>query len=183
MCPKEVTVCLVVQLVFISVFHRIFGFYAPCSELRLAGKYSFHERCILKVSLIKTESFRHVVLTMATDGKVALWDLTSCVEELIGSKCSIHCHAASADAGNNTPVVASGLKPFSVIKIHQSGINSFDWMQLPRDRYLLATGGDDRALVLSVIEIITPTVQEEMQAEVVLQWRDDHAHTSQITGE
>ena len=137
----------------------------------------------MKVSLIKTESFRHVALTMATDGKVALWDLTTCVEELIGSKHSIHCHAASAVTSNNTPVVASGLKPFSVIKIHQSGINSFDWIQLPRDRYLLATGGDDRALVLSVIEIITPTVQEEMQAEVVLQWRDDHAHASQITGE
>lgn len=120
---------------------------------------------------------------MATDGKVALWDLTTCVEELIGSKHSIRCHATSADTSNNTPVVASGLKPFSIIKIHQSGINSFDWVQLSRDRYLLASGGDDRALVLSIIDIITPTVQEEMQAEVVSQWRDDHAHVSQITGE
>ena len=113
----------------------------------------------MKVSLIKAESFRYVAPTMATDGKVALWDVTTCAEELIGSKHSIRCHATSAD---NTPVVASGLKPFSVIKIHQSGINSFDCIQLPRDRYLLAAGGDDRALVLSVIEIITPTVQEEM---------------------
>jgi WD40 repeat protein len=170
-------------LAIISVFHRIFGFCALCSELRLFGKYSFHERCILKVSLIKTESFRHVALTMATDGKVAFWDLTTCVEELICSKHRNSCHTASADKSDNTPVVRGSFKPFSFVKIHQSGINSFDWIQLPGDKYLLATGGDDRALVLSLIEIVTPNVHEEMRAEVVLQWRDDHAHASQITGE
>jgi WD40 repeat protein len=172
-----VTVFIVVPLLIISVFHRIFGFNAICNELRLVGKYSFHERCILKVSLIKTESFRYVAVTMATDGKVALWDLTTCIEELVHFKHSNSYCAAAAD-----PLVTGILKPFSFIKIHQSGINSFDWIQLPGDKYLLATGGDDRALVLSLIEIITPNAQEEMQAGVVLQWRDDHAHASQITG-
>ncbi|XP_021924396.1 WD repeat-containing protein 6 isoform X2 [Zootermopsis nevadensis] len=163
-------------------FLRIFGFYTLCSELRLLGKYSFHDRCILKVSLIQTENFRHIALTMATDGKVALWDLTTCVEELVGSEHSNSSSAVSADNGNNGQVVADSHRPFSFVKIHQSGINSFDWLQLQGDKYLLATGGDDRALVLSLIQIISPTLQENMQAEVVLQWRDNCAHASQITG-
>jgi WD40 repeat protein len=165
------------------LFYRIFGFDTHCSELRLVGKYSFHDRCILKVSLIQTDSLRHVALTMATDGKMALWDLTTCVEELVGSEHSDSVCAASASSSVNRPVVSDSHRPFSFIKIHQSGINSFDWLQLQGDKYLLATGGDDRALVLSLIQIISPTAHENMQAEVVLQWRDDCAHASQITGE
>lgn len=164
-------------------FHRIFGFDTFCNELRLVGKHSFHNRCILKVSLIQTESFRHVAVTMATDGIVALWDLTSCVEELLCSKHSdINC-AASGRKNDNIRVVLDNLKPFSSVKVHQSGINSFDWLFLKGDKFLLATGGDDRALVLSLIQIKSPTCQENMQAEVLLQWRDDCAHASQITGE
>jgi WD40 repeat protein len=164
------------------LFHRIFGFDTLHNELRLVGKYSFHKRCILKVSLLETQNFRHVALTMATDGRVALWDLTTCVEVLVNSEHS-DSSCASADYSDNGPAVADSHKPFSFVKIHQSGINSFDWLQLQGDKYLLATGGDDRALVLSLIQIISPTLQENMQAEVVLQWRDEFAHASQITGE
>jgi WD40 repeat protein len=168
---------------FVSVFHRLFGFHTLYNELKLVGKYSFHDRCILKVSLIQTESLRHVALTMATDGKVALWDLTTCVEELLGSEHSNNSCATSTSKNDSRPIVVDNLRPFSFVKIHQSGINSFDWLHLQGDKYLLATGGDDRALVLSLIQIVSPTPQESMHAEVVLQWRDDYAHASQITGE
>jgi hypothetical protein len=120
---------------------------------------------------------------MATDGIVALWDLTSCAEGLLCSEHSdINC-AASGSKSDNMPVVLDNLKPFSYVKVHQSGINSFDWLLLKEDKFLLATGGDDRALVLSLIQITSPTCQENMEAEVLLQWRDDYAHASQITGE
>jgi hypothetical protein len=109
--------------------------------------------------------------------------MTTCVEELVGSKHSDSSCAASADNIDNGPVVADSHRPFSFVKIHQSGINSFDWLHLQGDKYLLATGGDDRALVLSLIRIISPTLRENMQGEVVVQWRDDCAHASQITGE
>jgi hypothetical protein len=119
---------------------------------------------------------------MATDGIVALWDLTSCAEELCSEHSDINC-AASGSKSDNIRVVSDNLKPFSYVKVHQSGINSFDWLLMKGDKFLLATGGDDRALVLSLIQIKSPTCQENMEAEVLLQWRNDCAHASQITGE
>ncbi|XP_069695221.1 tRNA (34-2'-O)-methyltransferase regulator WDR6 [Periplaneta americana] len=137
-------------------FLRLFVFCASLNEFRLAGTSFFHKRCILKVSHIETECQGLLFLTMATNGRVAFWDLRKCVEE-----------------------VCDDLQPFSCFKVHQSGINSYDWRMLRSDVFLLATGGDDSALVLSVFQIVQ---KDTFRAQLIMQWRNDLAHLSQITG-
>lgn len=90
-----------------------------------------------------------ILLTMATDGLLCFWDWN---------------------------LVSNVDKPFHVIRHHESGIQSFDLLLEDRDRWLLATGGDDQAVVISHFEL------QNKQINVLFTRRLQYLHTAQVNG-
>lgn len=89
-----------------------------------------------------------ILLTMATDGLLCFWDWK----------------LVNVDA------------PFHVIRHHESGIQSFDLLPEECDRWLLATGGDDQAVV------VTHFVLQQKQINVLFTRRMQHLHSAQVNG-
>jgi len=84
--------------------------------------------CILKILKVQL-NISHYVLTTDTRGCVHLWDVSKYID-------------------NNK--VESSLTPKYKHRLHQSGINCCDWLELENEYGLLITGGDDQRLSLSV---------------------------------
>ena len=147
-------------------------------ELKLIGTYSFHKCCILKVFLTRMVKGHYVVFSMATDGKIALWDISEHVKGIV----EIWNEENDAAGAAGLETTNEELEPFAVVKAHQSGINSFDSIRLDDDTILIGTGGDDCAIVLNRICISLSDAEKKMTAQVTEVWRNDFAHLSQITG-
>ncbi|KAK7869751.1 hypothetical protein R5R35_008286 [Gryllus longicercus] len=132
---------------------------------QLVGSFKFHQRCILNVACVSALN----AITMATDGIAAFWDLSVLVERHSPGNFKVDTEISSEDCD---------LKPLSDFKLHQSGINSFDLFSLEIDHILLATGGDDTALVITAFRM-----NNKRKGIVhILQWRMESAHVAQITG-
>lgn len=88
----------------------------------------FYGRCILHVHQLQLSdnSDDHVLLSMATDGRICFWPL-------------------------NAFTAAS--KPFFELHHHDSGINSFDILIESDSSIWIATGGDDQAVVISRMKL------------------------------
>lgn len=90
-----------------------------------------------------------ILLTIATDGLLCFWDWT---------------------------LVCDVDRPFHVIRHHESGIQSFDLLLEDCDRWLLATGGDDQAVVISHFLL------QKKRIQVLSTRRLPHLHTAQVNG-
>lgn len=86
--------------------------------------------CILKILKIQFNTF-HYIITTDTKGYVNFWDITNYIE-------------------NNKEESTSATK--YTHHLHQSGINCCDWLELQNMNSLLATGGDDQSLKLSIFD-------------------------------
>lgn len=108
------------------------------SSRRFSAGQSFHV-CLFFISI----SLRYTLLfSAATDGKIAVWDLTEA--------CSV------SAITKNTPVPSI---PCLNIPAHQSGINSLAaWVDKQDSgcRVTVASGGDDGQLTVSVIRVQYP---------------------------
>lgn len=153
---------------------RAFLVFAGCSDtylrvfmLTLDSKTEFksitelkhHKTCILKTNVIKFNN-KFFVVTCTTRGEITLWDI------------------------NITPDIENlETKPIFTTTSNKSGIDSFDFKILSESHILIATGGDDNAIHLIVLEM---TIQDNMgnltQMKVVHRWSTDKYHCSQITG-
>ncbi|XP_068081687.1 tRNA (34-2'-O)-methyltransferase regulator WDR6 isoform X2 [Anabrus simplex] len=136
---------------------RLFSFNLDLQELQLVGSYEFHFCCILLVSYIE---YAHVALSMGTDGNMAFWNMDLMY--------------------NQKALNEEKLQPFFVCQLHKSGINSHDSVQIGQNTVLMATGGDDNAIVLTLFQVIV--VVPKKKVEMLLQWRKDTAHATQVTG-
>lgn len=108
------------------------------------------KNCILKILNVQFNSF-HYVLTTDTKGYVNFWDVSKYIE--------------------NSQVA---FMPKSKYCLHQSGINCCHWLEFEDNFSLLATGGDDQCLNLSVFhhkDILT------LLCNVAIT-----IHSSQVTG-
>lgn len=101
---------------------------------------------------MKSNSFNYV-LTTDTKGYAHFWDILNYVE---------NCELETIFA------------PKYKYCLHQSGINCCDWLELEKDYCLLATGGDDQCLSLSVFECKDKV--EKLFSDSI------SVHCSQITG-
>nr|CAH7760308.1 unnamed protein product [Callosobruchus chinensis] len=108
-------------------------------------------KCVIKLSTIKIFGYT-LLVTMATDGNVVFWDVSDPIADI---------------------------KPFFHITCHQSGINSYSYLQLDNHLVFL-TGGDDNAIVLNYIRI--KETDEGLEMETVDQIIDISSHCAQITG-
>ncbi|KAJ6638476.1 WD repeat-containing protein 6 [Pseudolycoriella hygida] len=82
---------------------------------------TYYGKCLLHLHQFCHEDGKYL-LTMATDGNICFWEITS----------------------NNS----IDSKPFHQLRHHDSGVNSFDFM-LVNKLFFIATGGDDQSTVIS----------------------------------
>lgn len=108
--------------------------------------------CILKILQVQLNLF-HYVLATDTKGYVHFWDISKYIE-------------------NNE--VESSCTPKLKHRFHQSGINCCDWFELKHFNSILATGGDDQCLNVSLFHYKdTVTLLCNVSISV---------HCSQVTG-
>lgn len=129
--------------------------YANGSISLCSNSCRFYGRCILNVHHMRVDD-RDILLTMATDGIVQFWHLDKFTEQS---------------------------KPIFSLKHHDSGINSFDVLRHDGNQVYIATGGDDQAIVLSLLEIESTTAEAGILSVNVLQTkRFPYNHTAQVNG-
>lgn len=113
---------------------------------------TFYGRCFLNVHHFEYAN-QNYFITMATDGFVAFWSLDDFNEDS---------------------------KPFFNIRHHDSGINSFDIFRDDLDKMVIATGGDDQAIVISILK--TESAQNGMSISIVKTVKFPYNHTAQVNG-
>uniref|UniRef100_A0AAG5CRD8 tRNA (34-2'-O)-methyltransferase regulator WDR6 n=1 Tax=Anopheles atroparvus TaxID=41427 RepID=A0AAG5CRD8_ANOAO len=89
-------------------------------------------------------------ITMATDGTLCFWDPSHIGE------------------------------PFHRHRLHDSGVNSVDYKHVGSDKLLLATGGDDQSVTVSLFEITM--VEDTLQVRLIHSFCEKYLHTAQVTG-
>ena len=133
--------------------NRIFDLNLNDNRLDLLQELSFHNCCVLLVKVIVDPTGNPILLSAGTDGRLAVWDVSSVEED------------ATIDA-------------LGSLAIHQSGINCLDCKWVDVDRLLIVSGGDDNALTCSKMEI---NCQKGLLRLVDQQRQSPHA--AQISGE
>ncbi|KAF9422735.1 hypothetical protein HW555_001729 [Spodoptera exigua] len=132
---------------------RVFLFKEDSKKVEIIKEAKYHKTCILKTKSIKILN-RDILITCTTRSEVTLWDVTDITDE--------------------------NLEPFFSTKTNKSGINSVATVNVAEDKVLIATGGDDNAIHIIVIEI---TIQNNVtSAKVLHAWSSANNHSSQITG-
>lgn len=115
---------------------------------------TFYGRCFLNVHYFEYAN-QNYLMTMATDGLIAFWSLDDFDE-----------HS----------------KPFCNIQHHDSGINGFDVLRDNSNRMNIATGGDDQAIVISILQLDTKLESNRLTVSVVKTVKFGNQHTAQVNG-
>lgn len=135
---------------------RWLTFDSTSKTIQVNGESMFHGKCVLKLFAVQLPTDK-VLISTATDGRVALWYL---VPEMFEASNSVR-------------------EPFWSTRSHQSGVNSIHVRLLPATEgtiLLLASGGDDNSVVLTALHIHSERVS------VVAEWSSSSAHAAQVTG-
>ncbi|KAF9111680.1 WD repeat-containing protein 6 [Mortierella sp. AM989] len=167
---------------------RVWLFDEVTNAFVLAIDATHHNKCILQVSHARVEG-GVILLTAATDGKIALWDLTAALDRFLekydaDENKTVKPHSPSY--GKNKQKVeksyAQSLEgPAVEVMAHMSGVNSLYVQNLGQEGILAVSGGDDNALVVVLIKAIwNPFLRviEAQSANVIA--RDNYAHGSAI---
>ncbi|KAL0830268.1 hypothetical protein ABMA28_002472 [Loxostege sticticalis] len=133
---------------------RVFSFiYKPGNvTFEPIGEMRHHKTCILKTTCVNFLD-KDILITCSTRGEVSLWDVTDIV--------SWDDH-----------------EPFFSTITNKCGINSID-TRVTCDNILIATGGDDNAIHLTLLEFPNLNLSGTY---VKHRWSTDKFHCSQVTG-
>lgn len=125
--------CTVYSDSMINIWH--YNVSEKTFTLIIKGQYT--TCCILNVNFLKLDG-RTLLMTGATDGHLALWDITT-----------------QLNYKSDTPQSLGQV----IVKqqLHQSGIKALSLLTQSSDIIEIVTGGDDNALILSNISISTET--------------------------
>lgn len=126
-------------------------------KLEFICSLTYALKCIMKIENVKI-SRRTVIVSMATDGKLAFWDFTNFNKNFDDSKI---------------------LQPFYTLSAHQSGINSFSFKSLSDNTFLFASGGDDNNLILNIVSF---NFTESFSVNLITSYKNCQLHAAQITG-
>ncbi|KAI7826585.1 hypothetical protein BC939DRAFT_501763 [Gamsiella multidivaricata] len=149
---------------------------------------TYHNKCILQVSHVKIEG-GILIFTAATDGKVAVWDITSALDAFLLKYCADDdkpVQPSSPSFGKNTKKVqrayAQGLsRPIAEITAHMSGVNSLYVQNLDQSEVLAVSGGDDNALAVTLIKATWDPERRTIEAQSAnVVAKDNYAHGSAI---
>ncbi|AWP09380.1 putative WD repeat-containing protein 6 [Scophthalmus maximus] len=141
--------CVLLALACSDGAVRFFSVSEAKHRIDLLWEAFYHQRCVLSVATCSLEDEKgnryKLLFSAATDGKIAVWDLTE------------------ASSSTDTSINAAA-PPFPCLDIpaHQSGINSVavwaEKLALKQDCCLvtIASGGDDGQLTVSTIRVQYP---------------------------
>uniref|UniRef100_A0A3Q3XFJ6 tRNA (34-2'-O)-methyltransferase regulator WDR6 n=1 Tax=Mola mola TaxID=94237 RepID=A0A3Q3XFJ6_MOLML len=154
---------------------RLFSVTEANRQIDLLWETFYHQRCVLSVAPCSLEdgtgSRYKLLLSAATDGKIAVWDL---------SEASSISASISSDA--STPPV-----PCLEIPAHQSGVNSLAvWVEKMGQQeggclVTVASGGDDGQLTVSTIKVQYPQDEKTGGSRVLSQYHVQLAHAAPLT--
>ncbi|XP_047128725.1 tRNA (34-2'-O)-methyltransferase regulator WDR6 isoform X1 [Hydra vulgaris] len=139
----------------------------------------FHKHCVQAARYIITEKALVFIITVATDGYLAVWNITEALSDFV-SKMHVHDYTSeNKEHYENKRIKFHDLcfpcfkntSPVIYTSLHQSGINAIDIYSC-KIGYLIATGGDDNALCISLFNLNSLQILA----------KDQNAHFSQITG-
>ncbi|XP_047990258.1 WD repeat-containing protein 6 [Leguminivora glycinivorella] len=120
------------------------------AEFKLINEVKYHKTCILKTHCIKFEN-KTILITCTTRGETAFWDTSKHNNEFL---------------------------PFFSTTTNKSGINSIASKVISNEEILVATGGDDNAVHLVLIQIQPNLTSANLRSSFQL----DSLHSSQVTG-
>ncbi|XP_049341555.1 WD repeat-containing protein 6 isoform X2 [Astyanax mexicanus] len=153
---------------------RIFSVGEDSRKVELLWESFYHQRCVLSVASYSLEDIygkQHVLLLSgATDGAVALWDLTAVLDSKSGDSW----------LGPSVPCLS--------VPVHQSGVNALviskqRHQQTPDDIITMATGGDDGQLsVMKIkVEMNQSDQTESLCPQLLSHWSVPLAHSAPLT--
>ncbi|XP_040904027.1 WD repeat-containing protein 6 [Toxotes jaculatrix] len=138
--------CVLLALACSDGAVRMFSVSEVKRQIDLLWETFYHQRCVLSVATCSLEDGKgnryKLLFSAATDGKIAVWDLTEA--------------SSPTDTSSNSPTPPI---PCLDVPAHQSGINSLAvWAEKQEGGCLVtvASGGDDGQLTVSTIRVHYP---------------------------
>ncbi|KAL9110524.1 MAG: hypothetical protein Q9227_004882 [Pyrenula ochraceoflavens] len=152
---------------------KVFFYDTGRAAFKLLHRGTYKSNCLTQVnffpssssSSFPTSSSPPYLLTASTDGSIALWPLPTPV--------SNRCSFSSPNSEPPTP-----LHPLPPHPIHQSSIKCLTLHPLSQSHTLIATGGDDNALALTLLSLSNPTLKPPKFNTLII----PKAHSASITG-
>lgn len=136
----------------------------------LLGKGTYTTNCLTQIRFLNFGSLKYLV-TGATDGHLALWDLNSLLDPGALSSKSV---GMGPDPDSKTPVQTIHWQ--SRFSIHSSSIKCLDNMRVSQDREVVLAGGDDNSLSVTLLEFDKPTNELSVTTVSI-----PNAHASTVT--
>ncbi|CAI2164202.1 6485_t:CDS:10 [Funneliformis geosporum] len=187
----------VIAAVYSDSVLRIWLFDEKKRNFFLIGEAKFHTNCILQVQNLvvpaklpvenpkqTSNTFCGIVLfTSATDGRVAIWDISG----------PIFSYLDSYNKNDETDIKFNSQDlgvPIYSYQAHQSGVNclAIHPMFNCDNRYIIVTGGDDNALSIAYIDILWNIMDDDERMHLIIKpngkeiMKMEMAHGSSIQG-
>lgn len=153
-CDKLCLIYIINLNLYFKLYYRLYNYDIDNKTLSLIEESLDCTYCILKILKIQL-NMCYYVLTTDTKGFIHFWDVSKYID-------------------NGDLKSTSTITPKFKHKLHQSGINCCDYLELENNYGLLATGGDDQHLNLSIF-YYKDTVVSLCNVSISV-------HCSQVTG-
>ncbi|XP_075039671.1 tRNA (34-2'-O)-methyltransferase regulator WDR6 [Mixophyes fleayi] len=154
-------------------------FFAMCEKSRrmiLVAETFYHRRCVLKVETFvhkSANSSRVMLCSAATDGRIALWDITSTIDYAGRMLQMEHTEGRPQDLG---PLCFT-------VSAHQCGINSLHVQKTKNGHYFVASGGDDNSIHVCWLTLDHMSVDGQTGGVQLLKsFSANTAHAAHVTG-
>ncbi|KAF9330500.1 WD repeat-containing protein 6 [Linnemannia elongata] len=179
-----------VAAVYSDAAIRVWLFDETINSFVLAIDASHHAKCILQVSHLKLEEGGVLMFTAATDGKIAVWDITGPLDRFLEVYRTDEINTAQALSSSSVgrerkrarrDHVQTLGSPAVEVSVHMSGVNGLFIQDMGVDGIVTVSGGDDNALSVTRIRTVWDAKQRTVKvssAKVV--HRNAYAHGSAI---
>ncbi|KAG2172335.1 hypothetical protein INT43_004877 [Umbelopsis isabellina] len=156
---------------------RLWLFDETAKKFFLVADGIWHMKCLLQIThfLVPDRPGGEgvVIVTTATDGKLAFWDATRVISDFINSY-----KTGTVPSHSKLPT------PFYHYQAHLSGVNALDIQSLDDGSLIVASGGEDNALAVNWISI---TYSDHQSPQASVNAKGDiakiaSAHASSVTG-
>ncbi|KAI8062820.1 uncharacterized protein B0P05DRAFT_556237 [Gilbertella persicaria] len=157
----------IIGAVYSDAMIRFWLFNETTRKFSLIADGTWHAKCILQITHVKREDGIYF-FTSATDGRVAVWDISDDLYTAITSNEQLEIEPTKAAFRLSEPAFH--------YSVHMSGVNALETVLFGKD-VLVVTGGEDNAVSIAKIEINDQYVQLIGKPFIV-----PHAHASSVTG-
>ncbi|XP_072276700.1 tRNA (34-2'-O)-methyltransferase regulator WDR6 [Pyxicephalus adspersus] len=155
---------------------RFFKIFEDIRKIILMAETFYHNRCVLKIEMFVhrfEDSDRVWLCSAATDGRIAIWDITSTVERAY----------KFVDYKETDGLPWDLRSPFTTLSIHQCGINSMHIQKTREGHYLLASGGDDNSIQICKLYLYANSADGQFGGICLLHsFSINPAHAAHVTG-